>query len=43
MVEAKKLPEFVILLKIEPDNFIKRNFNSKSIEDEYKTKMEELK
>lgn len=35
LVEAKKLPEYVILLKIEPENFIKRNFNSKVIEDEY--------
>ncbi|CAD8103243.1 unnamed protein product [Paramecium sonneborni] len=43
LVEAKKLPEYVILLKIEPENFIKRNFNSKFIEDEYQMKMEELR
>lgn len=43
LVEAKKLPEIVILLKVEADNFIKRNFNSKVIEDEYHAKMEELR
>lgn len=35
LVEAKKLPEIVILLKVEADNFIKRNFDTKIIEDEY--------
>ena len=31
MVEAKKLPEIVILIKIEADNFIARNFDTKTI------------
>lgn len=43
LVEAKKLPELVLFIKVEADNFLKRNFNQKIIEDEYKTKMEELR
>ncbi|EGR31735.1 hypothetical protein IMG5_103090 [Ichthyophthirius multifiliis] len=39
--ESRKLPECVLLLKVDEKNFMERQFNQKEIEDLYNKKMEE--
>jgi adenylate/nucleoside-diphosphate kinase len=43
LVEARKLPEFVVFFKIDQKTYLERNFDTKVIQKEYQTKMAELK
>lgn len=43
LTEARKLPEFVILLKIDQKSYLERNFDVKAVQTEYQTKLADLK
>ena len=43
LTESRKLPEAVVVLKIDENNFLKRSFDVKPIEEEHKKIMEKRK
>ena len=41
--DTKRLPEVVVLLKVNETNFLGRQFNKREIEDQYYREIDELK